>query len=199
MQELMTFLEARTVLLVAFIICARIIDVSLGTIRTICVVRGQRRVAAVLGFCEVLTWIVGVSGVLLNITLIKVLAYATCFALGNAVGIAIEQRIGLGTQMIFFMSKNRGHSVAMALRLNDYRVTELPARGRQGRVAMSFVITGRRKVGKAIRLAEEADHEVRAVVADVRTSSLERIFTEAGISGISGYEPTGWRAILKKK
>lgn len=174
MSQLIAFLEQHTLLLVLFIVFARIIDVSLGTVRTICVVRGLRKTAAVLGFFEVLVWIVAVSGVLVEITTIKALAFATGFAIGNAVGIVIEKRIGLGMQMIMFMSRNRGHSVAMALRLNDFRVTELPARGRQGRVAMCFVILSRRKAAKAMRIAYGADTDIRYVITDVRDSFLDQ-------------------------
>lgn len=192
MQQFIAFFEQHWLLLVAFIIVARIADVSLGTVRTICVVKGLRKIAGVLGFFEVLVWVIAVSGVLVDITWLKVFAYATGFAIGNAVGIVIEQRIGMGMQMIFFMSKNIGHSVAAALRFADFRVTEIEAAGQQGKIAMSFVIVSRRKVRKALDIAYAADPDVRTVVTDVRDTALERVLT-------MGNEPTGWRAILKKK
>lgn len=191
MSEFIAFLEQHTILLVLFIVLARIIDVSLGTVRTICVVRGLRKTAATLGFFEVLVWIVAVSGVLVDISTIKALAFAGGFALGNAAGIVIEKRIGMGMQMIMFMSQNRGHSVAMALRINEFRVTQIPAKGQQGRVAMCFVILSRRKIAKALRIAFEADRDLRYVITDVRESFLD--------SSTSGYQQNWWRTIMKKK
>lgn len=191
MSEVIAFLEQYPALLLCFIIFARIIDVSLGTVRTICVVRGLRITAAVLGFFEVLVWIIAISGVLVDITFLKAIAFATGFAAGNATGIFIEKKIGMGMQMIMFMSRNRAHSVAMALRINDFRVTQVPARGRDGKIAMCFVIVSRRRVAKAMRIAHESDHEVRSVVMDVRESWMDQ--------AIGGYERSRWRAIMKKK
>lgn len=192
MQNLIGFFEQHWLLLVSFIIVARIMDVSLGTVRTICVVRGLRKTAATLGFFEVLVWVIAVSGVLADITFLKALAFATGFALGNSVGIIIEKRIGMGVQMITFMSKNIGHSVTAALRFNDFRVTEIEAAGQQGKIAFCFVIVSRRKVRKALDIAYAADPDVRTVITDVRDTALERVVANTG-------EPTGWRAVLKKK
>jgi len=76
-----------------FMICgARILDVSLGTLRTVSVVRGRVVLAAVLGFFEVTIWVVAVSKVITSFdNPFNVLGYATGFALGNAVGILIER------------------------------------------------------------------------------------------------------------
>jgi len=49
------------IVLPLLIFAARIIDVSLGTLRIIFVSRGQRQLAPLLGFVEVFIWIVVVS------------------------------------------------------------------------------------------------------------------------------------------
>ncbi len=43
--------------------CARVADVPMGTIRVICVARRHRAVAVVLGFVEMLIWVLAVSAV----------------------------------------------------------------------------------------------------------------------------------------
>ena len=78
------------------IFAARIVDVSLGTIRTICVVNGRRHVALVLGFFEILVWIFAVSKVIGDLQHpVLAVAYALGFATGNFVGITIEKRLAL--------------------------------------------------------------------------------------------------------
>ena len=73
----------------------RIIDVSLGTMRTITVVNGRLRLSVALGFFEVLVWVTAVSQVILRLRdhPILVLAYAAGFAAGNAVGILLERKL----------------------------------------------------------------------------------------------------------
>ena len=46
-----------------FIFGLRVTDVSMGTVRTIMVLRGMRKVAALIGFVEVSIWVVAVSRV----------------------------------------------------------------------------------------------------------------------------------------
>jgi uncharacterized protein YebE (UPF0316 family) len=128
MQTVTEWLDAYPVFWPLFIILARITDVSLGTVRTICVVRGARWTAACLGFAEVIVWITAVSGVLIQPTLVKVVSYGLGFALGNACGVWMEGRLAMGQQRIVAISKNYSQAIAMALRMADYTVTEVPAR-----------------------------------------------------------------------
>lgn len=191
MQSFIDQLNNHWLLISSFIILARTIDVSLGTVRTICVVRGYRTVSAVLGFFEVVIWLVAISGVLVDINWIKILAFGVGFASGNAVGVWIEQRVALGQQMLWIISKRRAHSVAFALRMAGYAVTELNGRGGRGPVRISVTIVSRKRTNRVIAMAKSVDPEVFVSVEDVRHSSLAR--------QIGSYPRTGWRAVLKLK
>jgi len=193
MAELIQWLDAHAWAWPMFIIVARIVDVSLGTLRTIMVIRGHRVMAAGLGFFEVLVWIIAVSGVLQDATFVKVVSYAVGFAAGNAVGIIIDQKLGIGMQMISFVSSRRVHSVAFALRLADFRVTEVPARGERQKVALGFTVVSRRQVGKVFDIARGVDPDVQLTIHDVRSSTLG-IPQDTGAFGING-----WRFRVKKK
>lgn len=187
------WLDAHAVLWPFFIFFARITDVSIGTVRTIMVVRGRRGIAASLGFCEVIIWVVAVSGVLRDdLTVVKVLAYGSGFAAGNMAGVWLEQWLAIGMQRVILISRGRHHSVAFGLRLAEFLVTEVPARGGRGEVAMCFLIVPRRQSPHVVRIARSIDPDVQVIVEDVRSTSLSR-------RGASAYEATGWRAILKKK
>lgn len=190
MQELMDWLNQRPPVFALFIIAARIVDVSIGTVRTLMVVRGYRGLAAMLGFVEVIVWVSAVAGVLNAVTPLKVVAYATGFSLGNIVGIWLEQKVALGHQVVTFISKSRLHNVAFALRLAGFEVTQVPARGKVGRVAMCFTAVPRRRTRHAIALARNADHGVFATVQDVRVNGIT-----SGRINIIG----GWRDAFKRK
>jgi len=192
MAVLSEWLDAHAMVWPLYIFFARILDVSIGTMRTIFVVRGHRLTAAGLGFFEVIIWLTAVSGVLHgDLSVMKAVAYGLGFASGNVVGIWLEQLLALGQQRVVLISRGRHHSVAFGLRLADFAVTEIPARGREGDVAMSFVIVPRRLTDDVIRLARTIDPEVFVTVDDVRHSSMLQV--------IGTHAPTGWRAIMKKK
>ncbi|GAE87820.1 hypothetical protein JCM21531_1220 [Acetivibrio straminisolvens JCM 21531] len=77
---------------------SRIIDVTIGTIRIIFVSRGKKYLAPVLGFFEVLVWIVAISQVMQNLNNFACyFAYAAGFATGTFVGIIIEEKLAIGT------------------------------------------------------------------------------------------------------
>jgi uncharacterized protein YebE (UPF0316 family) len=175
-----------------FIFFARVTDVTIGTMRTITVVRGYRFVAALLGFVEVIIWLVAVSGVISHgLTLGKMLAYGAGFAAGNATGVWVEQKLALGKQLVRLLSRHRGRAIAEGLRLAGYIVTEVPARGVKGEVALCFVVVPRQQCPQVLAIAQRIDPDVLDTVEDLRHVRLSRHVGPAN--------PTGWRSILKKK
>ena len=154
------------------IFLARIGDVSIGTIRMICVVRGQKLLAVVLGFFEIVIWIFAVSNVLLKLDQwVNIIAYAGGYATGNAVGMWIESRLAMGMQTISFMSRGKSQAVAERLRYAEHCVTTLVGSGRDGPVAICMAIVPRKRTPNVIRMAREIDPEVVITVEDVRESS----------------------------
>lgn len=192
MQAMLEWIEQYPALLAMFIIIARIADVSLGTVRTIAVVRGYRPLAVGLGFLEVIVWALVVSGVLVNPTILKITAYAVGFALGNAVGMGIENRIALGQRMVLIISDARQQSVAFALRLAGYTVTEVPAKGHEGDVAMCLTLVPRRKVPGVEAIARGVDPHAFITVQEASSVLVRKTMPLS-------HQPTGWRAIFKMK
>lgn len=193
MEHLFTLLNAHPLLWVPFIIVARVMDVSLGTMRTIFVVRGHRLVASVLGLAEVIIWVIAVSGVLQAVTWLKILSYGVGFGLGNACGIWLEQKLAVGKQMVTLISPHRTNAAAAALRLAGYKVTELPAKGIRGSVAMCITVVSRRRTRQVLRIARQVDEEILSAVSDVRETTLIRRPVGGRTAG------SGWRDIIKKK
>ena len=85
----------------ALIFCARIIDVSMGTVRVIFVSRGFKYLAPVVGFFEILIWLLAIGQIMQNLSNpVCYIAYAGGFAMGNFVGIHIAEKLSLGLVMI---------------------------------------------------------------------------------------------------
>lgn len=142
------------------IMSMRICDVTIGTIRTILVVQGKKYLAGFAGFFEVLIWVFAIRFIMQNLDVIlNLFGYATGFAIGNILGITIEQKIGLGYVQINIISRYFTDSIANALRTSRYGVTILPGEGGSGGVAVIVVIISRKVQRKVIQLIESIDKD----------------------------------------
>lgn len=134
---------------------ARIIDVSVGTIRMIFLVSGSKYIAAGLGFVEVIVWVLAVGGAISYLTNpVALLAYAGGFATGTLVGVGIEQRLALGYRIIRVINSKAGLDVSGHLREAGYRVTRIDGFGMRGPVEIAFLVVRRRVLADAIGLIE---------------------------------------------
>ena len=168
----------------------RIGDVSLGTMRTIVVVNGRVALSVALGFAEVLIWVTAISQVILRLrdSPALVLAYATGFAAGTAVGIFLERRLALGQCVVRVISK-RCEDVAQVLssigRVRGMFHSEIDGASER----LVFATLERSQLPEAVRRLKAVDPDLFYVV--------DR-FSEA-----NGRTPlpraTGWRAALKMK
>jgi uncharacterized protein YebE (UPF0316 family) len=158
----------------AAIVVARVLDVSLGTIRTVYIVRGRPFVASLLGFVEVLIWIVVASSVIRNLEQpIYMVSYAMGFGLGTYVGMALDARLGDAKQVVRIFSR-RGAELASDLRKAGHVVTEFEGRGMEGPISSLFLEVSRRHVRSVLELAEHVDPKCFTVVDDIRESSGTR-------------------------
>src|SRR5512138_2586238 len=89
------------VILPLIVFLARIADVTVGTIRIIFVARGKKYLAPLLGFVEVFIWITVVAQIVGGAqNMVAYLAYAAGFAVGNYVGMIVEEKLAIGTLVI---------------------------------------------------------------------------------------------------
>jgi uncharacterized protein YebE (UPF0316 family) len=140
----------------------------------ICIVRDRRPIAVLLSFAEVMIWLLAVTSVLTHLDQwTNILAYAGGYATGSAVGMWIESRLALGTQLVTFVSGGTAHAVAERLRFADHIITTLSGRNHDGPVSICHAVVPRKKTANAIRLAKEVDPGVIVTVEDVRTTTLE--------------------------
>jgi len=170
----------------------RIVDVSLGTVRTLAIVSGRLRTAVALGFFEVLLWVLVVSQVIVRVheSPIVAVAFAAGFASGNAVGIFLEKRLAFGDAVLRIVSSRSGEEVARALRALGQVVTTFSGQGRDGPVLLIYASCPRKRLGRLIATAHAIDPTLFYVVERADALGYGRDVIAM---------PTGWRAILKKK
>ena len=154
------------------IILGRIADVTLGTVRTISVVRGRKHLAVLLGFAEVFIWIFIVAKVVsgLSQNLLLGFSYATGFAIGNYVGVTVDEWLALGEQATMIISRE-GKRLADSLRAAGWRLTVIEAHGRDGPTAVLLVIAARRRARELHGQIEAIDPQCFYTVEDVRLAS----------------------------
>lgn len=171
----------------------RILDVSIGTIRTITVVQGRTRLSVMLGFFEVLIWMTAVSKVFQYASTQPyiLLCYASGFATGNAVGILIERRLALGAVILRLVTHIPVNEMENALRPRSMQIICFPGRDGDREVTLLYVVCKRRDVPDLIELARGHDDGIFFAVDPIKESSvlLPRTLPSA----------TGWRAVQKMK
>lgn len=147
----------------------RITDMSLDTLRLLFVVRGRRKIAWVLGFCQSAVFVIAITRVLSDLdNPLVVLGYAAGFATGNVLGITVEQRLAVGHIQLQIVSRRRGAAVARALRASGYGVTEISARGRDGTVKLLSASVLRRDASRARQIVHKVDEDAFITSEDVR-------------------------------
>lgn len=135
------------------IFIARILDVSIGTIRIIFVAKGMKYLAPVLGFFEVLIWLLAIRQIMQNLNNpIHFIAYACGFATGNYVGMLIEHKLAMGVALIRIITKKEAAKLVNRLRENGYIVTDVNAEGNRGPVRIIFTVIKRKEIKRFVDL-----------------------------------------------
>ena len=143
-------------LLPLLIFCLRICDVSLDTMRIIFMTRGLKRIAPVIGFFEILIWIVAITRIMQNLdNWVTYVAYAAGFATGNYVGMLLDEKLAIGHEMIRVITKIERPDLADTLRRTGFGVTVVKAGGMQGTVEILYIIVNRKNLKTAIEVIDK--------------------------------------------
>ncbi len=157
-------------ILALLIFMARVADVSLGTFRTIVIFRGYKFLAALIGFVEIMIWLVAAAQVLTNLDKwYLALAYAAGFAVGNYLGMWIESRFAIGNELVRCISFNRD-VLCEKIREQGYKVVSFDGdMGRESPVELLLIIEKRRNVPSLIQMIKALDHTAIYSVSDVKS------------------------------
>jgi uncharacterized protein YebE (UPF0316 family) len=160
--------------LIVLIFLARILDVSLGTMRAIVVFRGYALLAGVLGFFEVLVWLAAAVHVFRLDAWYLAFAYATGYATGNVVGAWLETRLAVGSELVRVVSEDPAVRLADRLRAEGYQVTQLNGHGAATPVEVLLIVLKRRHTPALLRRVRELDPTAIWTISDVRRDPTER-------------------------
>jgi uncharacterized protein YebE (UPF0316 family) len=157
------------VILPALIITARLCDVSLGTMRVIFIGKGYRFLAPLIGFFEVMIWLLAISQIMNNLTnIFYMITYALGFAMGNFLGMAIERRISLGTVIVRVITRVESDGLVEFLRTSDYGITVIDGEGATGPVKLIFSVMERKQIPDFIEIVKRFNPGAFYTIEDVR-------------------------------
>jgi len=138
------------------IFLARVVDVSMGTIRVIFVSRGLKYLAPVVGFFEILVWLLAIGQIMKNLSSpLCYIAYAGGFAAGNYLGIVIAEKLSLGVALIRVVTQKDASSLVEQLKTDNFGVTSVDGHGTVGQVKVVFTVVQRRQVNDVIALIKQ--------------------------------------------
>lgn len=148
---------------------ARVCDVSLGTIRIIFISKGIKYLAPVVGFFEILIWIMAISQIMQNLSNVYYyLFYASGFAMGNFVGIILDEKLSIGNVIVRIITRHDAVELVNALKQLKFGITVLDAEGSKGQVKVIFSVVKRQNVANVIKLVKKYNPQAFYSVEDIR-------------------------------
>lgn len=155
-------------LLLIFI--AKIIEVTIGTMRIILISKGYRKQGTALAVVEILLWVFIASSVIQGVTEapIKGIVYSVGFALGVYVGSFIENRVAVGKILIQAISDKTGADIIMrVLRSNGHGVTSVDAHGKDTDRTVLMIFANRKNKQTILGLIKDTEPKALVVANEV--------------------------------
>jgi uncharacterized protein YebE (UPF0316 family) len=159
------------ILLYLLIFFVKIFEVSLATLRIVLITKDERLKGSMIGFFEVIIWVILASTVLVNISEdpFKVVVYALGFSIGNFTGSALENKIAIGTTNIeAIVHKTDGKELSIALRKIGLAVTAVDAYGMKDKKEILYIRVPRKQVNATIKLIRSFQKDVVITINDIK-------------------------------
>ncbi len=158
---------------------ARIVDVSINTLRTVLMLGGRRKLAPIFGFFEALIWLIAIGQIMKNLdSPMSYLAYAGGFATGIFVGMLLEEKLAFGKVIVRIITIHQAQDLIVRMRDAGYGLTIVNAEGgRGGKVNLIFSVVNRTDLPAIKRMIFNHDPETFFSVESVRFA------TEPSFSG----------------
>lgn len=155
-----------------------------ATLRTICIARGRKGPAAILGFCEVSIWLFAIGQVMQNLNSLGcAAAFAAGFSFGNFLGMYIEQKLAIGNLKVQITTHKNAAGLIEELRAAGFGVTKLDGRGATGPVEVIVTVVPRKDMPNVAAIIERFDPNAFYSVHDLQ-SAAEGVFPKREEKGI---------------
>ena len=172
MSEFLDMLGNISPILVWLLVCgAKIVEITIQSLKTCMMVKGQRLKAAGLGFIECTIWGLVISTIIgtLGDNIFLLLFYCVGYATGLFLGSTIENKIALGTSNLELIASDESTELITAyLRENNRGYTVFEGHGSKDRMNMIFIVLPRKETPKALKeIRKVCDNKVFVVASEV--------------------------------
>ena len=166
------FLASMHPVLVCFIVCdAKIVEITIQSLKTCMMVKGQRLKAAGLGFVECTIWGLVISTIIgtLGDNIFLLLFYCVGYATGLFLGSTIEGKIALGTSNLELIASDKSTAaITDYLKSQNRGYTVFEGRGSVDKMNMIFIVLPRKEAPRVLREIRHAcDDKVFVVASEV--------------------------------
>jgi len=158
------------------IFLARICDVTIGTLRIVMISKGQKSLAPILGFFEVLIWLIAIGRIMQNLdNWVCYIFYAGGFATGNYIGMILEERLAVGISQVQIITGKDANMLIRELTDEGYGITLHPAEGGSTGKTVNIIysIVKRSELDKVASIVKAHNPEAFYTYADVRFVSKD--------------------------
>ena len=159
-------------ILVCLIVCAaKIVEISIQSLKTCMMVKGQRIKAAALGFTECAIWGLVISTIIgtLGDNLFLLLFYCVGYATGLFLGSTIEGKIALGTSNLQLIASDESTEIITEyLKANNRGYTVFAGQGSTDKMNMIFIVLPRKEASKVLKeIRKKCNNRVFVVASEV--------------------------------
>lgn len=167
------------VILPLLIFFARIIDVSINTVRIIFVMTGKKGVSTILGFMESLVWLLAIGQIFKHMdNVYSYIAYPAGFAAGIFVGMLIEEKLALGKVVVRIISSEAIDPIVSYLQKHGYKYSIISGESDLGQEKILFTVVKREALPDLkVKIAEETPSAFYTVES-VKSASETGLVTE---------------------
>lgn len=171
-------------LLILLIVCINVVYVSMNTLRTIMVIKGQRLYASIMSVFEVGIYLCGLTIVLDNLNSpMNIIAYCIGYGVGVYIGSLIEQHLALGYVQVQIIVDSVVRDLPDFLREKGFGVTSWTAEGKNGLRLVLQVLAKRSNEKELIKFVHEItpnafviSYEPKHFVGGFLTKSMRKKF-----------------------
>ena len=154
------------------IFIARTVDVTLGTLRNVFISKGLRTIVPIIGFFEVLIWLISIRQILQHLdNPLCYIGFAGGFAMGTYVGMRIENRLALGLQVLRIITSDDAQPLVTALQNLNLGITIIDGHGVKGPVKIIFTIAKRKDVAAVRNVIKRVNPQAFYSIEDIRIAN----------------------------
>ncbi len=158
------------VILPILIFISRIFDQSIGTLRLIFISKGLKQLAPVLAFFESIIWLLAVSQIIKHLdNVMCYIAYGGGFAMGNYLGILLDEKLSIGDVIIRIFLKEKDEDVIDKLISLNYGLTMMDGEGSQGKIKIILSIVHRKDIKNFLAVVNSVSPDIFYSIEEVKT------------------------------